>query len=411
MADADELFTEAPEEVTRYFDSKGLKPSEDWRDFAMHEHAVDFTVARSAGYDVLADIKAALSEHRRTYGDFGSFAEELEPILRKKGWWGKARDPKTGKVVQLGSLHRLRTIYWANMSTAFAAGEWERTWRTRRGLPFLVYEQSVAEVKRPLHLTWVGTVLPVEDPWWRTHYPPNGWLCKCRVRQISRAEARRLGYDPDQAAPDDGTYRWKNKRTGEVLRVPNGIDPGWQSNPGMTRERNVQQMLAGKLGEMPDAARSAAVQDLAKSRLMRAIQGGEFTYRPGDPATRAAGRISAPIAALPEEVAGQMDTALRVVNFSVADAAKQADRIERLDFGPEHYTLLQRMLEQGSMFKDMKEGRAASGMNFNFMIADTAGKVWTAALQKSFDGKFVFLKSFRRAQPNALQGARWLKLR
>ena len=49
MADADQLFTEAPEEVTRYFDSKGLKPSEDWRDFAMHEHAVDFTVARSAG--------------------------------------------------------------------------------------------------------------------------------------------------------------------------------------------------------------------------------------------------------------------------------------------------------------------------------------------------------------------------
>ena len=41
-----------------------------------------------------------------------------------------------------------------------------------------------------------------------------------------RAEARRLGYDPDKPAPDDGTYRWKNKRTGEVLRVPNGIDPG-----------------------------------------------------------------------------------------------------------------------------------------------------------------------------------------
>lgn len=411
MADADQIFTEAPEEVTRYFDSKGLRPSGDWRDFAAYEHAVDFTVARSAGYDILADIKSALAEHNRTHRDFGKFVEDLEPLLRRKGWWGKARDPKTGKIVQLGSLHRLRTIYWANISTARAAGQWERIWRTRRGLPYLVYEQSAAENKRPLHLTWVGTVLPVEHPWWRTHFPPNGWLCQCRIRHISNAAARRLGYDPDEPAPDNGTYRWKNKRTGEVMRVPNGIDPGWASNPGMTRERNVQQLLAGKLGEMSDAARGAAVGDLAKSRLMRAIQGGEFGFRLGDPASQAAGRISAPIAVLPEEVAAKMGTALRVVNFSVADAAKQADRIERLDFGPEHYTLLQRMLERGAMFQDMKEGRAAAGMNFNFLIEDAAGKHWTAALQKSLDGKFVFLKSFRRAQPNALQGARWLKVR
>ncbi len=411
MADADRIFTEAPEEVVRYLDSKQITPSWDWRDWAPHEHAVGFTVAKSTGYDILADLKASLVDARRHYKDFGTWAENLEPLLKSKGWWGKARDPKTGKIVQLGSLRRLRTIYWANMSTAKAAGQWERAWFTRDVRPYLVYETSSAENKRPLHLTWVGTILPVEHPWWRTHYPPNGWLCRCRVRQVSPAVARRLGYDPDKPAPDDGSFRWKNRRTGEVMRIPNGIDPGWQSNPGMTRERNVQEFLAGKLSTMSDAARGAAVEDLANSRMMRAIQGGEFRYVPGDPATQAAGRISAPIAVLPEEVAAGMDTALRVVNFSVADAAKQADRIERLDFGPRHYTLLQRMLERGEMFRDMKEGRAAAGMNFNFLIEDEDGKHWVAALQKSLDGKFVFLKSFRRAQPNAMQGARWLKLR
>ncbi len=405
MADADQLFTEAPEEVTRYFDSKGLKPSEDWRDFAAYEHAVNFTVARSAGYDILGDIKAAMSEARRNYVDFGTFAENLEPALRKKGWWGKARDPKTGKIVQLGSLHRLRTIYWANMSTAFAAGEWERTWRTRRVLPFLAYEQSGAEHKRPLHLTWVGTVLPVEHSWWRTHYPPNGWLCRCRVGQVSRAEARRMGYDPATPAPDNGTYRWKNKRTGEVLRVPNGIDPGWQHNPGMARERNVQQLLSGKLGEMSNAARSAAVEDLAKSRLMRAIQDNEFGFRPDDPSTAPAGRISAPIAALPDDVAALLETELRVVSFSVADAAKQAGKIERMEFTTDTYRIVQQLITAGELFAD---GSRAGSFNLAAMIGDER---WTAALKRTDDGKFIFLKNLRRAKTRDLKGARWTKLR
>lgn len=405
MADADSLFTEAPEEVTRYFDSKTSAPSWDWRDVAPHEHAISFTVAKSAGYDVLDDIRAALSEARRNNVDFGTFAEELEPLLRRKGWWGKARDPKTGKVVQLGSLHRLRTIYWANMSTAHAAGSWEKAWRTRRVVPFMLYEQSIAEQKRPLHLTWVGTLLPVEDPWWKTHYPPNGWLCKCRVRRVSRAEARRLGYDPDKPAPDDGTYRWKNKRTGEVLRVPNGIDPGWQGNPGIARERNVQRLLSGKLDGMPDAARSAAVEDIAKSRLMRAIQDNQFGFDRADPTQAAIGRIAAPIAALPDDVAKLMGTDLRVVNFSVADAAKQLGKPERMAFTPDTYLIVQRMLDAGELFSD---GSRSGSFN---LAAYIDGARWTAALKRTDDGKFVFLKNLRRAKERDLKGDRWSKLR
>jgi len=33
-------------------------------------------------------------------------------------------------------------------------------------------------------------------------------------------------------APDDGTYEYVDKNTGQVLQVPKGIDPGWDYNPG-----------------------------------------------------------------------------------------------------------------------------------------------------------------------------------
>ena len=29
---------------------------------------------------------------------------------------------------------------------------------------------------------WDGTVLPLDDPWWSSHSPQNGWGCKCKSR-------------------------------------------------------------------------------------------------------------------------------------------------------------------------------------------------------------------------------------
>jgi uncharacterized protein with gpF-like domain len=28
---------------------------------------------------------------------------------------------------------------------------------------------------RPMHAAWHNTVLPFDHPFWKTHYPPNGW--------------------------------------------------------------------------------------------------------------------------------------------------------------------------------------------------------------------------------------------
>jgi hypothetical protein len=268
-ADLPEQFLTASPEVTRYFREKGSRPTFDWRDIAPVEHAYAFTVAKSAGFDVLDDLRAAVDDAIVNRVPFEAFRERLTPILQAKGWWGKrfAKDPADGetKLVQLGSPRRLRTIYWANIRTAHAAGEWERTQRTKRFLPYLVYTLSLAERRRPEHRAWVGIVLPVDHPFWDTHYPPNGWGCKCGVRQISRREAERLGYDPEAGGPQIVMRSWRNRRTGQAVNVPVGIDPGWDTNPGKTRGRNVAELLSGRLGDLSTAARRAAIADFTAS--------------------------------------------------------------------------------------------------------------------------------------------------
>ncbi len=389
----DPVFTEAPEEVTRYFDAKGVQPSFDWREVAPHEHAVSFTVAKSAGFDVLDDIRKATRDVIANYGSYGEFVDQLEPILRKKGWWGRkvVKGPNGKERVQLGSLHRLRTIYWANVNTARASGEWERIQRTKRGLPFLIYELSVAENKRPEHKGWVGIILPVDDPFWATHYPPNGWLCQCRVRQISRREAEALGYDPETPGPQIVTRPWTNKVTGERVQVPEGIDPGWQTNPGATRAANLRRFLSDRLDALPTNARRVAIQDLTGARHFRALAKGELPYsgaRDRSPANVERGRMALPVAILPDHVQEKIGAKTRTVLFSNADAQKQISK--RAQIAPEHYAMVQKMAEEGRLFED-----ATSGKEFILqMMIDE--QPWTAILHITRDKREIYLKSFRR---------------
>lgn len=280
MADNFDLFKTAPAEVIRYFDAKQSKPTFDWRDIAPEEHAYSWTVAKSAGFDVLDDIRAAMREAIVNQLPFEHFREQLTPVLQKKGWWGRkiATDPQDGmpKIVQLGSPRRLRTIYWSNVRSSYAAGEWDKTQRTKRFLPFLLYMLSVSHERRPEHETWVGIVLPVDHPFWDTHYPPNGWGCKCRIRQITQREAERLGWKEGQEPPLLVAKPWKNKRTGQTVWVPEGIDPGWETNPGKTRGRNVSEFLYGKVDAMPSHRQNIAVQDIVGSPVMDALAKGHL---------------------------------------------------------------------------------------------------------------------------------------
>jgi SPP1 gp7 family putative phage head morphogenesis protein len=260
-----------PEEAIAYFKARGyrLEESWDWRDVWQAQHAMAFTVAKSTGFDVLKDIHAAVDDAISRGLTLKQFSAQLTPILQAKGWWGKMEkpDPLTGEVkdVQLGSPRRLKIIYDTNMRMSQAAGEWARIQRTKRYAPYLMYTAIRDSATRPLHRQWHGTVLPVDHPWWQTHYPPNGWRCRCSVIQLSAHDLEALGY---QVSPDpvDDLVMYTNDRTGESQMIPRGIDPGFAYNPGVAAlDGHAARALMGKL---VDAAPDMAAAQAASARFV-----------------------------------------------------------------------------------------------------------------------------------------------
>jgi len=239
-------------EALGYFRAKKLRPGFDWRDVWREEHATNFTIAKAMQHDVLTDIRQSLDDALSDGIPFAQFKKDLKPTLQAKGWWGvkDVVDPLTGETVtaQLGSPRRLKTIYQANMRTARAAGQWQRAQRTKRTHPYFVYELGPSENHRPEHVAWAGLMLPVDHPFWQSHYPPNGWGCKCRIRQVSKREYDRLNETGNYLteAPTIEQREWLNKRTGEVTMVPRGIDPGWDTNPGLARKTTAERQLNEK---------------------------------------------------------------------------------------------------------------------------------------------------------------------
>ncbi|SPD73806.1 Head morphogenesis protein SPP1 gp7 (fragment) [uncultured Desulfobacterium sp.] len=256
---------QVPSEAIAFIKNKALKVGFSYLDVWREEHSFAFTVAKAMQLDILRAIRDEIVKALNEGRTFEQFKKELTPTLQKLGWWGErpVMDPLSAKVktAQLGSPRRLKTIYDTNMRQARSAGQWERIQRTKAALPYLRYGLGPSLEHRMEHAAWDGMTLPVDDPWWDSHMPMNGWGCKCRVRQVSQREMDRNGWKITTPPPDN-PKEWINKRTGEVQMVPEGIDPGFDYNPGKDRQRQYDKMIRGKLQEADPVIAKAAEKHL-----------------------------------------------------------------------------------------------------------------------------------------------------
>jgi len=231
-----------PEEAIAAFIERALlQPTFNWWDVWQAEHAAAFMVAGMAERDVLQLVRDEVDDAIRTGKSLKDFTEALQPKLADKGWWGDVAitDAVTGEQrITRFDPRRLQLILDTNLRQSNAAGRWAAAVRNQRRAPYLLYRTMRDERVRISHQAWEGVALPIDHPFWNTHFPPNGWRCRCRAISMSERDLKRYvddGFVIKREAPPVEMVRYLDKRTGQEAEVPAGIDPGFAYNPGQAR--------------------------------------------------------------------------------------------------------------------------------------------------------------------------------
>ncbi|MCY4479160.1 MAG: DUF935 family protein [Rhodospirillales bacterium] len=198
-----------------------------WTDIWEAQHDRSFVVAGAARDDLVADLKGAVEAAISDGETLETFRARFDEIVERHGWAYKG-----------DRLWRTRVIYNTNIATSYSAGRWTQANAVTDQRPYWRYRHSPAsEVPRPDHETWDGLILRADDPWWLTHWPPNGWGCQCWVETLSMRDMERH----DLAVSEPPPMGWHDVTVGpadsrRTVRVPAGVDAGFGYAPGASRE-------------------------------------------------------------------------------------------------------------------------------------------------------------------------------
>lgn len=376
-----------PHDVVRAFEARGkLQPTVRWSEMMHGEHAVAFTVAKVAKLDLLRSIQSSLDTVLRDGGTFEGWKGAILPELKKAGWWGAVSDPEltgTAETIIVNN-RRLRTIYNTNVRMSMATGHWARIQRQKDVFPYLRYLPSTSEHKRPLHKSWYGILLPVDHPFWQTHFPPNGWGCKCQFEQVTERKMRKMGWTvtPDADLPQGA--RMFYAANGQDIMVPEGIDPGFSYNPGTAHLRAV----ANKATASIEAAVADGLEEAARSTLRQIVADPAFDQFVAIPDPQF------PVMILTAEQAAAIGAKKRVAVLSDATMAKQSDK--RAELPMSVYRQLPTLPEKPDIVA--KDGDAVL-----IIVREEDGSWTVAVVKRTASGEGLFVTSVRTQNESSLR--------
>jgi SPP1 gp7 family putative phage head morphogenesis protein len=197
------------------------------------ERQLAFSVAGVASLDQLTQVRDSLTAALQTGASFETW---------KKG------------ILASGSLdlprHRLDNIFRTNIQGCYNRGRWERFVAVKDTRPYLMYDAINDSRVRPAHLAMDNIIRPVDDAFWASHAPANGYRCRCRLISLTA----------EQAQARSGAGTGLNKAVNGVEMEP---DKGWDYNPGQDLLAGVNKAIAQRKLTSPPVLVNALDEKLA----------------------------------------------------------------------------------------------------------------------------------------------------
>lgn len=238
-------------EQIAFFRQKLHLPTAAWDDIWQEAHDRAFVVAGAMKADLLADLAAAVEKAIVEGTSIETFRKDFRKVVADNGWQGWTGEGSPG-----GFAWRTRVIYETNLRTSYAAGRWHQLTdpATLQMMPYWEYVHNERVLNpRPLHKAWNGLTLPATHPFWKTHFTPNGWGCRCRI--VARIKPR-----PDAITIPPSDWQRIDEKTG----APIGIDKGWAYAPGASLQRELRDIATNKAAALPKPLADAFTADVGK---------------------------------------------------------------------------------------------------------------------------------------------------
>ncbi len=213
MADAADVavrFSEALEFLRRQL----AIGADEWLRILAEEGATSSAIADDVVRSLTQDLAKAVLQRMEEGGTLDDFRRDYHQAVEERGWSYKGNE----------GWHS-RLIWRLHTGNAFAAGRWEQAQRLEAANPGTIFARLVTAGDhrvRPTHEEMDGIIRPIGDAYWTTHWPPNGFNCRCHAQILTRRQLDRHKLNVTR----DSDPR---------LTIP--PDPGWEVNMGMLGSR------------------------------------------------------------------------------------------------------------------------------------------------------------------------------
>lgn len=234
----DYLFDAAPaEDVAAWLKQKAPLKASQFQHLLPELRALSFTVSGIEAADALQDLRDTIA----TFPEGERFADVQKKLASKLGQYITDPQPKLFEetdeeaAVRKGQLmNRARFLLRHHGTQAYAVAAFKDLDETRDVFPYWKYLTVGDEHVRDSHKALEGKILPHDDPFWQTHFPPWEYGCRCQVVPVTKSEYNRTKQREDEEkTPEEdratfseaGAKRLRDERQvlakigGEVVKV------------------------------------------------------------------------------------------------------------------------------------------------------------------------------------------------